>query len=112
MSTRRRPPPADCPPDAAPPRLTGRGAELRLAELCRALGHPARVRILRVLLERDVCIAGELSDAVALAPSTVSEHLKTLKAAGLIKGEVDGPRRCYCVDQSVVTQLKKLLAAL
>jgi ArsR family transcriptional regulator len=80
--------------------------------MARAAGHPARIRILRVLLARDACIAGELAGAVPLAASTVSQHLKILKRAGLVKGEVDGPRRCYCVDRSVLARFKALLEAL
>ncbi|MGB8295039.1 MAG: metalloregulator ArsR/SmtB family transcription factor [Polyangia bacterium] len=83
-----------------------------MADLCRALGHPARVRILRLLVEKNVCIAGELADEVSLAASTVSQHLKILKEAGLIKGEIDGPRRCYCVDKTVVARLRTFIAAL
>ncbi len=108
MNERNDPFPA-CPPDApAPPEpLAGDDAEQELARLTRALGHPARVRILRLLLARDTCVAGELALEVPLAASTVSEHLRVLKAAGLIKGEVDGPRRCYCVDRSVLARLKQ-----
>lgn len=87
----------------------GAAGEQRLADLCRALGHPARVRILRVLLAKDVCIAGDLAEEVPLAASTVSQHLKTLKDSGLIQGEVDGPRRCYCADRQVVALLKALV---
>lgn len=102
-----------CPPDtdAQVPSLDSEG-ETELANLCRALGHPARVLILRVLLAKDVCMAGELVDLVPLAASTVSQHLKILKEAGLIKGEVDGPRRCYCADKSVVRKFQFLLGSL
>lgn len=102
-----------CPPDAEPGALTlGPEDERQLAELCRALGHPARVTILRVLLDKDVCIAGELAELVPLAASTVSQHLKILKESGLIKGEVDGPRRCYCADKVLVSRLRQLMTAL
>lgn len=87
-------------------------AENELATLARALGHPARVHILKALLAKDTCFAGELVDELPLAPSTVSQHLKILKDAKVIKGEVDGPRRCYCVDQSVLARLKKLVQSL
>lgn len=98
----------ECPPDQAsdPSAVTRLDAEGELARLAKALGHPARVRILKLLIEKDRCIAGELSDELPLAASTVSQHLKLLKEAGLIKGEVDGPRRCYCVDRSVLKLLK------
>jgi ArsR family transcriptional regulator len=83
-----------------------------LARLAKALGHPARVHILQVLLAKDTCIVGELSDQLPLAASTVSQHLKILKDAGMIKGEVDGPRRCYCVDRSMLAHLKALVREL
>jgi ArsR family transcriptional regulator len=103
-----------CPPDDAlgASALTDLDAEGDLAKLAKALGHPARVHILRVLLAKDTCVAGELSDELPLAPSTVSQHLKLLKESGLIKGEVDGPRRCYCVDRSVLQHLKALVERL
>ena len=106
--------PADCSPDAP---VRGMGvsdekAERRLASLAKALGHPARVRILKLLVADDTCIAGELADELPLAASTVSQHLKILKEVGLIKGEVDGARRCYCVDRSMLAHLKALVEAL
>ena len=105
---------ADCPPDHDPddPTITAGTAAADLAKLAKALGHPARVHILKVLLAKDICIAGELSDDLPLAASTVSQHLKILKEAGLIKGEVDGPRRCYCVDHSMLAYLKNLVREL
>jgi ArsR family transcriptional regulator, arsenate/arsenite/antimonite-responsive transcriptional repressor len=93
-------------------RLSKQDATGDLARLAKALGHPARVHILQVLLTKDSCIAGELSDESPLAASTVSQHLKILKEAGLIKGEVDGPRRCYCVDRSMLGHLKDLVREL
>jgi ArsR family transcriptional regulator len=83
-----------------------------LARLAKALGHPARVRIVKALVARNGCVAGELADELPLAASTVSQHLKILKEAGLIKGEVDGPRRCYCIDRSVLVRLKNLVREL
>ena len=104
----------DCPPDESPTEtaLTEFDAEGELAKLAKALGHPARVHILRLLLAKDTCVAGELSDELPLAASTVSQHLKLLKESGLVKGEVDGPRRCYCVDRSVLKHLKALVRRL
>ncbi|MGQ0721508.1 MAG: ArsR/SmtB family transcription factor [Candidatus Eiseniibacteriota bacterium] len=103
-----------CPPDAMPalPPPDGDAGDRTLAALARAVGHPARVRLLRLLLARDTCVAGELAGEVPLAASTVSEHLRILKEAGLVKGEVDGPRRCYCVDRSVLGRLKALVEKL
>ncbi len=68
-----------------------------LAEQAKALAHPARLEILRVLARRQECICGEIVDDLPLAQATVSRHLKTLKEAGLIQGEIDGPRVCYCL---------------
>ena len=73
--------------------------DLQLAEWCRALAHPARVAILKNLAARKECICGELVLDLPLAQSTVSQHLKALKEAGLIQGEVDGPRSKYCVNR-------------
>ena len=83
-----------------------------LAKLTWAVAHPARLRILRILLARNACICGELVDELPLAQSTVSQHLKILKEAGVIQGEVDGPRVCYCVNPPVLKRLKKLIAEL
>ncbi|MFZ4769933.1 MAG: ArsR/SmtB family transcription factor [Ferruginibacter sp.] len=69
-----------------------------LAEFAKALAHPARIAILKVLAEKNECICGEIVDVLPLAQSTVSQHLKELKNAGLIKGTVDGPRSCYCIN--------------
>jgi len=83
-----------------------------LAALCKALGHPHRVHILRFLSAQEGCIAGEIADQLPIAASTVSRHLSILKDAGLVKGEVDGPRRCYCVDRDALSQLQSLVEAL
>lgn len=105
---------APCPPDAAVHTMAAfdENAEHTLASLAKALGHPARVRILKMLMADNTCIAGELADELPLAASTVSQHLKILKEVGLIKGEVDGARRCYCVDRSMLAHLKALVEAL
>ena len=80
-----------------------------LARLASALGHPARVAILRVLRERGTCICGEIVGMLPLAQSTVSQHLKMLKDAGWIEGEADGPRTCYCADPGRIERLRTLL---
>jgi ArsR family transcriptional regulator len=82
------------------------------ARLARALGHPARVKILRFLLEREECVVGQIVGELPLAQSTVSQHLKVLREAGLIHGEVDGPRICYCADEIRVERLRALLDGL
>ncbi len=94
-------------------------AELRLqaddellAKLAHAIGHPARVAIVRLLIQRRSCICGEIVDRLPLAQSTVSQHLKVLKQSGWIQGEVDGPRVCYCLNPQVSEQLMNLLSAL
>ena len=83
-----------------------------LAGLARALAHPARVRILRILIARASCVCGELVDELPLAQSTVSQHLKVLKGSGLVQGEIDGPKVCYCVDPAVLKRLRVLIAEL
>jgi len=80
----------------------------RLARLCKALGHPARVQIVQYLKAANQCICGQLVDALPLAQSTVSQHLKILKASGLVKGEIEGPRTCYCLDLNVLAQFKRM----
>ena len=86
--------------------------EESLAELAKALGHPARVRILRILAERNSCICGDIVGEIPLAQSTVSQHLKQLQEAGLIQGEIDGPRVCYCINAACLKRLKVLVASL
>jgi ArsR family transcriptional regulator len=83
-----------------------------LAVLAKALGHPIRVRILRILARRAECICGDLVDELPLAQSTVSQHLKVLKDAGLIRGEIDGPRVCYCLEPGTLRRLRTLLESL
>lgn len=72
--------------------------EQELALFAKALSHPARIAILKVLAQKNECICGELVDVLPLAQSTVSQHLKELKNAGLIDGTIDGPRSCYCIN--------------
>jgi ArsR family transcriptional regulator len=84
----------------------------RLAEICKALAHPARIQILSHLKAIDQCVCGQLVEVLPLAQSTVSQHLKILKTAGLIKGEVEGPRTCYCIHHDALEELKTLLAGI
>jgi ArsR family transcriptional regulator, arsenate/arsenite/antimonite-responsive transcriptional repressor len=70
----------------------------KVAEMAKAMSHPARVAILRELARRGTCVCGEIVEVLPLAQSTVSQHLKELKDAGLIKGDVDGAKSCYCID--------------
>ena len=83
-----------------------------LARLAWAVAHPARVRILRMLISRNSCVCGEIVDQLPLAQSTVSQHLKILKESGLIQGEVDGPKVCYCIHKENLKELKRLVAGL
>lgn len=77
----------------------------RLALLCKALGHPARIQILEILIRESSCLTGDLSGRLPLAPSTVSQHLKVLREAGLVRGTVDGLRRNYCADPGTLAEV-------
>lgn len=101
-------------PDEAPDLRPVEGAEAdeELAALAKALGHPARVQIMRLLVRRQACICGDIVDELPLAQSTVSQHLKVLKEAGLIRGEIDGPRVGYCVEPRAMRRLKALVGSL
>lgn len=84
----------------------------RTAELAKALGHPARIAIIELLAERETCICGDITEELPLAQSTVSQHLKALKTAGIIKGEIDGVRVCYCLSEEGVKEIKELFTPL
>ena len=83
-----------------------------IAELAKALAHPARLRILRLLLATPGCIGGDIVDVVGLAQSTVSEHLRILKTAGIITGEIAGPRTCYALNPAALAPLAAFIGAL
>jgi ArsR family transcriptional regulator len=83
----------------------------QLAELAKALGHPARIAILKELARRQSCICGEIVEVLPLAQSTVSQHLKELQQAGLIKGTVDGAKSCYCINWDAFKQFKSIFSA-
>ena len=112
MKTEAQPccPPAADEPDLRP--VEGAEADEELAALGKAVGHPARVQILRLLARRDACVCGDIVDELPLAQSTVSQHLKVLKDAGLIRGDVDGPRVCYCLEPRTLRRLKALVGGL
>jgi len=103
-------PPLDEAPDLRP--VEGDEADEELAALAKAVGHPARVQILRLLVRREACICGDIVDELPLAQSTVSQHLKVLKQAGLIRGDIDGPRVCYCIEPRTLRRLKALIGSL
>ncbi len=104
------PPEPEDAPDLRP--VEGPAADEELASLAKAVGHPARVQILRLLVRREECICGDIVDELPLAQSTVSQHLKVLKDVGLIRGEIDGPRVCYCVEPRALRRLKALIGSL
>ena len=91
---------------------SGRAADTELARLAKALGHPARVAILKMLIARGECVCGAIVEELPLAQATVSQHLKVLKEAGLVMGEIDGPRVCYCVNPAAVRRLKDIIGGL
>jgi ArsR family transcriptional regulator, arsenate/arsenite/antimonite-responsive transcriptional repressor len=109
-------PAADCcpapisEPDLRP--VEGDEADAQLVALAKAIAHPARVRILRILERKTTCVCGDIVEELPLAQSTVSQHLKVLKEAGLIRGEVDGPRVCYCIEPRALRRLKVLVAGI
>ena len=72
--------------------------EQDLANFAKAMAHPARIAILKLLAQRNQCICGEIVELLPLAQSTISQHLKELKNAGLVTGSIDGPRSCYCIN--------------
>jgi ArsR family transcriptional regulator, arsenate/arsenite/antimonite-responsive transcriptional repressor len=82
------------------------------ALVCKALGHPARLHIIEHLKRIDRCICGDIVDMLPLAQSTVSQHLKCLKEAGLVIGAVEGPRTCYCVNRNLLQRFKKTAGGL
>jgi ArsR family transcriptional regulator, arsenate/arsenite/antimonite-responsive transcriptional repressor len=86
-------------------------ATLEMAGIFKALAHPARVAILQFLLERNACVCGSIVDALPLSQATVSQHLAELKLGGLIKGTIDGPRVCYCIDTDNWEKAKTMVNA-
>jgi len=81
----------------------------RTAQLTKALGHPVRLAILKLLSERDTCFCGDFTDVLPLAQSTVSQHLKVLKESGLITGTSQGVRTCFCLDPAGIRELHQTL---
>ena len=81
--------------------------EVELADFAKAVSHPARIAILKTLAQKDSCICGEMVEILPLAQSTVSQHLKELVNAGLIKGTIDGPKSCYCINWEVFQRFEK-----
>ncbi len=98
--------------DSRPVKLKADPTADDFAKLAWAIAHPARVQIVRLLIGREACVCGEIVDCLPLAQSTVSQHLKILKESGLIQGEVDGPKVCYCINPKQLARLKALVASL
>lgn len=97
-----------CCDESLPKALKGDSDEV-LSSLCKALGHPVRVRLLRILSSKGECISGDLAEEFDLAQSTVSEHLRILKEAGIVQGTIDGQRRCYCIHPGALKVLRTLV---
>jgi len=86
--------------------------EIKTSEIAKALSHPARISILKFLAQQKSCICNDIVEHLPLSQSTVSQHLKELKNAGLIQGEIDGPRVCYCIDKQNWKEAKKMMLEL
>lgn len=82
--------------------------EVELADLAKAISHPARIAILKTLAQKNMCICGEIVEVLPLAQSTVSQHLRELLAAGLIQGTIDGPKSCYCINWKAFEKVEKI----
>lgn len=83
----------------------------KLATMMKSLAHPARIAIIQQLIKANACICGDLVDELGLAQATISQHLKELKNAGLIKGTIEGTSVCYCIDEKVWKQCQKEITA-
>lgn len=84
--------------------------ELLIAKFAKALSHPARVAIIKLLLQKRSCVCGDIVEDLPIAQSTVSQHLKELKESGLIKGNIDGASICYCIDTDVLQKANNILS--
>jgi DNA-binding transcriptional ArsR family regulator len=87
-------------------------SQIELAAFAKALGHPARIAILQFLAQRKACVCGDIVEELPLSQSTVSQHLKELKNVGLIKGDIEGPTVCYCIDETSWNKVKEALSDL
>ena len=82
--------------------------QIQLAQVAKALAHPARIKILQILIDTNVCMCGQIVELMPLAQATVSQHLKELKKVGLIQGEIDGPKTCYCLDHQKLKEAREI----
>jgi ArsR family transcriptional regulator len=116
MPSRKTPSAAECcPPDTAAPSvgpLDGPQADADLVAFAKAAGHPIRLQILRMLSRKDAHMCSHIVDELPLAQSTVSEHLRILRSAGLVRANEKGPRVSYCIERTAVNRFKALLGAL
>ena len=87
-------------------------SQIDLALFTKALGHPARIAILQFLIKTKSCVCGDIVEELPLSQSTVSQHLSELKKAGLIKGDIEGPTVCYCIDAKNWNKAKKMIGEL
>ncbi|WP_343605749.1 metalloregulator ArsR/SmtB family transcription factor [Fluviicola sp.] len=86
--------------------------QIEMSSLLKAIAHPARIAILEYLIKVDACICGDIVNELPLAQPTVSQHLKEMKNAGIIKGNVEGTAICYCVDKVVVARIQSYFSAI
>jgi len=84
----------------------------KIASIAKVIGHPARVAILQYLLKKQECICGELVDVIGLSQPTISQHLKEMKNIGIIKGNIEGVKVCYCIDKKKYKEIQKIFNAL
>jgi len=82
----------------------------KIASYAKALAHPARIAILKLLIKKQACVCGDIVDELPLSQSTVSQHLKELKEAGLIKGDIEGKKVCYCIDEKEWENVKNYMS--
>jgi DNA-binding transcriptional ArsR family regulator len=87
-------------------------SQIDLASIAKALGHPARIAILQFLAKQKKCMCGDIVEELPLSQSTVSQHLKELKSVGLIKGSIDGPSVCYCIDEKNWNKISRVFGDL
>lgn len=86
--------------------------EMTIADFAKALSHPARIKILTILLDQNICMCRDIVELLPLSQSTVSQHLRELKRVGLIQGEIEGPKTCYCLDKSKLKMAKEAFESL